>query len=1272
MAALRLFLLGTLDIRHDVQQVPKPPTLKSQALFAYLALHRQQPQRRERLADLFWGDRPERRARRSLTTALWHIRRCLPTEGWLLGDVHSAQFDPQADLWLDVAEFEALVARPELSCLQAAVALYRGDFMDGFYDDWVLNERYRLDTLFSEVLARLMMGLEAGGDYDGALAVGLRLLQHDPLREDAHRLAMRTFCRLGQRYAALEQYRRCQQIVQQELGAEPIAETAELYQAILDGRFEVGQPVAVPAVRVEGPPPLPPGYNPLDPVVRSPLVGREPEMAFLRERYEEARAGHGGLLLVHGEAGVGKTRLVEEFANHLRWQGVRVLWGRCYEFERLLPYQPLGEALQAVLATLAPGELTDFPGWILAELARLVPELWEKFPVLAAGSTAPLEQEQTHLFEGVARFLADLSRNSALVLILDDLHWATESTLQMIHYLARYLAAHPVLIVSTLRPEAVGQQSALASFQRQLGREGLARSWNLAGLSPQAIEALVVEMSGSNQAVAPLARRLHAETEGNPFFLIESLKALFDSGLVSLEGGAWRGDFAHISEAELPLPVGVSEAIQARVRRLDEEARQALAVAAVLGREFDFELLNAAWKQGEEATLEALDALLRRRFINEGSGVLGRDYAFHHHKIQEVVYAGLPLRRRQHLHVGVAQAMETLYASDLAAVAGELAFHFCQGRQADRAVRYLLLAGDQARLAYAHREAIDYYNQALALQKEQGEYELAGRTLMKLGLTYHTRFDFAQARRAFEEGFAQWQQAGRRDLPTALPPAPHALRFRWRCPYTLDPALCGEYVSGLVVEQMFSGLVSTAPNLDVVPEVAQRWQVLEGGCRYRFHLRPDARWSDGMPLTAHDFEYAWKRVLDPATGGIPSELLAIRGARAFYHGESGDADQVGVRALDAVTLDVELEEPVSHFLYVLTATNAYPVPRHVVEALGPAWTDVEKIVSNGPFRLAVWDRGAGMKLARNPFYAGRCRGNVEEVVLHFPQDGSTQDLLAPLEQYVRGELDVLTLTDASVHEGDRIRRQFAAEYLSTPWLFTTYLGFVTDQPPVDDVRLRQALALAIDRERLASVILCGMYTPGSGGFVPPGMPGHSPQLGFPYDPNRARQLLADAGFADGAGLPILEGLSVPPIDPLITQYLLTQWHENLGIQVAWDVADWPPFRRRLQQDPPHLYILARFADWPDPSYFLPPRNERPRTRWASQAYEDLVEKARQALDQEARIELLRRADQILVHEAPILPLFYGRQHLLVKPWVSSFPISALNGWYWKDTVIEPH
>lgn len=1276
MPALRLYLLGRLDIRYHGQVVPKPPTTNAQSLLAYLALHRERPQPRERLAALFWGERPERKARRSLTTALWHIRRSLPDEALLLSDVHSVQFDPQADLWLDLAEFEVLAARRELSSLQSAVALYRGDFMDGFYDDWVLNERYRLEMVFSEVLARLMAGLEAREQHDRALGVALRLLEHDPLREDARRLAMRAYCHLGHRNTALEQYRRCREIVGEELNTEPMEETTALYQDILDGRFEIGPTVEALAAERAAEPPRPPGQNPLDPVVRGPVVGRETELAFLRDRYQEARTGPGSLVLLPGEAGVGKTRLVEELADHLRWQGVRVLWGRCYEFERLLPYQPVSEALQTVLPTISPGDLTHLPSWILREVARLVPQVRDRQSEPRESSETFPDQQRAQLFEAVARFIAWLSTQSGLALMFEDLHWATESTLQMVHYLARHLADGHAVIVGTLRPEAVGPQHPLRAFQRQLTREGLVRTLELKGLSRQSVETLVTEMSGCGEAVAPLAQRLYEDTEGNPFFLIETIKALFEEKLIRLDGEAWQGDFAGVSRSELPLPAGVSEAIQARVHRLEPEARRALQTAAALGREFDFDLLAAAWHREEETTLEALDALLRHRFVDEGSAATARDYVFHHHKIQEVVYAEIPRRHRQRLHARAGRAMERLYEPDRQDVAGELAFHFSRARLADealaqKAVRYLLLAGDQARLAYARREAIDYYSQALALQKEQGEYEGAARTLMKLGLVHETHFDFTQARQAFDEAFALRQQASTRRADTSRSPAPHPLRIRWRSPYGLDPAFNREYASAVVLYQLFSGLVSEGPDLDLVPEVARRWEVSEGGCRYRFYLRPNARWSDGTPLTARDFEYAWKRQLDPAAGGPASNLLAIKGARAFHRGESIDPDRLGVRALDSSTLEVVLEEPVSYFLYELATASTYPVPQHVVAAQGPAWTDVDKIVTNGPFMLEPWERGESMTLVRNPLYPGRRRGNVERVVLRFPEPLSPHDLSEPLEQYERGDLDVLTLMDASVQEGDRLRRQFAAEYVSAPWLFTVYLGFVTDRPPFDDVRVRQALAMAVDREALADVALRGMYAPGTGGLVPPGMPGHSPGIGLPYHPRQARQLLAAAGHPGGRGFPDLEALRVPPIDPLITRYLQSQWQDNLGVSTGWNVLHWPPFCRRLQQDPPHLYILAQFADSPDPGIYLAIDDIRD-TRWERPAFEELTEKARHITDQRRRIELLRQADQILLQETPIVPLIYGRQHLLVKPWVSNFATSPLSRWDLRDTIIQPH
>jgi predicted ATPase/DNA-binding SARP family transcriptional activator len=756
VTSLQFYFLGPLDLRSGGQRLPRPPTLKSQSLLAYLALHRDRPQPRDRLVGLFWAERPERNARRSLSTALWHIRRCLPDDAILIADVHAVQFDRQADLWIDVEAFEVQVCRTDAASLVAALDLYRGDLLEGFYDDWILGERYRLESLCIEALARLMAAHEAAGDQRSALATAQRLLARDPLREDAHRLAMRAYSRLGRRNAALEQYERCREIVRAELGAEPTDETRALYKTLLSGEFEVEPVPETPFL--EAPFKARGGRSPLDVIAPVRLVGREHEMGLLREAWERARTGHRELVLLGGEAGVGKTRLVQEFANRLRWQGARVLSGRCYEFERALPYQPFGEALHAALPALSDDELTAFPHWAVAELARLVPEVQEriawtvdKAPAVRRAyerdkaQSAPepkplaLDQEQMRLFEGVTHLLAAMASRVPLLLLLEDLHWAGESTLGLLHHLARHLAGRPVLIVGTFRPEATGTEHPLQALRRRLAREGLARLVHLSRLPAAAVETMIVEMSGAGETVVPLARRLYRETEGNPFFLIEIVKALFETGVVRLEEGIWQGDFARISAGALPLPASVSEAIQARARRLDASTQEALGLAAVLGREFDFDLLNAAWGRGDEATLEALDCLLRQRLVQEGEGAGSSDFAFTHHKIQEVVYEAMPRPRRLHWHARAGMAMESVYPASLEARSGELAHHFERACLADRSlcdrtVTYLLQAGRQAVRQSAHQEAIAYYHRALDILHTLPEAEQRARQETELQL----------------------------------------------------------------------------------------------------------------------------------------------------------------------------------------------------------------------------------------------------------------------------------------------------------------------------------------------------------------------------------------------------------------------------------------------------------------------------------------------------------------------------------------------------------
>jgi oligopeptide transport system substrate-binding protein len=859
-------------------------------------------------------------------------------------------------------------------------------------------------------------------------------------------------------------------------------------------------------------------------------------------------------------------------------------------------------------------------------------------------------------------------------MVLEDLHWASESTLQLVHYLARHLIGHQILMIGTFRSEAVGMEHPLLGLRRRLTKEGLAQSLRLSRLPSEAVEELVLEMSGAGEAILPLAGRLAEETEGNPFFLMEIVKALFEMGTVRVERDSWQGDFARISEDELPLPVAMSEAIQARVRRLDEDSQEALRVAAVVGREFDFELLKAVWGRDEEEVLETLDDLLRHRVIEEGSGAMGRDYAFTHHKIQEVVYSALPRRHRQRAHALVGGAMESIYGPEPEELAGELAYHFLEAQRHDKtltekAISYLLQAGDGARTFYAHEEAIDHYEQALALLREQGEYERAARTLMKLGLTQHNAFDFKAARRAYQEGFVLWQRAGATEV--AVPPAaaPHSLRVIWTEPVTLDPAIAFLSRDVEVIRQLYSGLVQTSPQMEVLPDVGRSWEVSEGGRRYVFHLRDDIRWSDETPVTAGDFEYAWKRLLDPATSSPSASLLYdVKGAKAFHQGEASDEDQVGVRALDEVTLAVELQGPTSYFLHVLACVPTYPMPRHAVEAHGEAWTKAGNIVTSGPFRLEAWNQGESMVLVRNPEYHGRFTGNLERVEIPLLADRST-----PLEAYKADSLDVLYVRYLSEAEAARALQQYAGEWVSVPRLWTSALGFDVSRPPFDDVRVRRAFVFATDREALCQGRRPAHSSPAMGGFVPPGMPGHSPGIGLPYDPERARQLLAEAGYPHGGGFP-----PIAAVQPFLTCYepileqLQGQWLANLGVDVTFERVESEVYWDRLASARPQVFPSAWAADYADPDDFLRGATFRQETRWQHEVYDRLVEEARRAMDQRERMELYAQADRILVEEAPILLLFHEGEDLLVKPWVRRYPTSPECLWFWKEVILEPH
>jgi ABC-type oligopeptide transport system substrate-binding subunit len=537
---------------------------------------------------------------------------------------------------------------------------------------------------------------------------------------------------------------------------------------------------------------------------------------------------------------------------------------------------------------------------------------------------------------------------------------------------------------------------------------------------------------------------------------------------------------------------------------------------------------------------------------------------------------------------------------------------------------------------------------------------------MKLGLAYHDGFDYREARRAYEAGFELWQQVGEHRAATPLPPAPHPLRVRWLEPTTMDPTMSPDSHTSALMSQLFSGLVALSPQMSIVPDVAYAWDVSEDGRRYIFHLRDDVRWSDGVPVTAGDFEYAWKRTLAPDSGSPSAGYLhAIRGAEAFHRGD-GSRDAVGVCAEDEVTLAVTLEEPTGYFLQLLVRPDYYPLPRHVVEAQGTDWTELAHFVTNGPFRLERWQPGERLVLRRNPDYHGRFQGNVEQVELFPRTDWSTR-----LQMYTDDALDVLGITFFPSDKREMARQRHADECVSWPILETCYLVFDVSRPPFDDARVRRAFALSTDRQAIAEVATEGHAATASGGLLPPGMPGHSPAIGLPYDPERARRLLAEAGYPEGRGFPAVDALAFQAVEGRMS-YLGAQWRGTLDVEVTWRTPAWAAFLDQLRNERHHILCVMWVADYPDPDNFMRVSRAEVWSHWRDERYDSLVAEAGRVMDQEERMALYRQADELLVAEAPILPLLYERRHLLIKPWVRHYPITASRAIFWKDVILEPH
>jgi predicted ATPase/DNA-binding SARP family transcriptional activator len=712
----KILLLGAPRIERDGVPV-EVDTRKAVALAAYLAVTRR-GHTRDALAGLLWPEYNQGRARAALRRTLSSLGKGR-AEGWLRADRESVDLAHDA-IEVDVVRFQELLGdckrhgHPEsevcpecLPPLTEAVALYRDDFMAGFglrdsvaFDDWQFFQSESLRRELAGALERLARGRGALGEWEAAVAHARRWLALDTLHEPAHRLLMALYAWSDERAPALRQYRECVRVLDQELGVAPLEETTLLYRAIQENDLpprpvlsdprspgETGAPYESPAGTSTA----------LRRATDNPLVGRDPEWEALLESY--ASVGEGGrVVVVEGEAGIGKTRLAEEFVAHLRENGATTVVARCYAGEKNLAYGPLVEGLSAAIGRGNGDRLRELPAGSLQEAARLLPDLAPDSP-----PATPLDTPgaRSRFFGEVVRvLLAVLDGPPPGVLFLDDLHWADDASLSLLTYLVRRLDDKPLFVLLTWRAEDEAHH--LRELLAEARRSGVAKALTLERLGPRSVEELV----GHAVPLAPtLGPRLSDETEGLPLFLTEYLAAV-EKGDLGVEDDTWT------------LPGGVQDLLRTRLGTVGETAGQVLAAAAVVGRSFDFDTVRSASGRGEEETLDALEELTSRGLIREVGDAAGGApaYDFDHDKLRTLVYEETSLARKRLLHRRTAVALSgQARGREADSLAGQIARHHrLAGRDAE-AARYFQLAGDYARGLHANSEALSHYEEALAL-----------------------------------------------------------------------------------------------------------------------------------------------------------------------------------------------------------------------------------------------------------------------------------------------------------------------------------------------------------------------------------------------------------------------------------------------------------------------------------------------------------------------------------------------------------------------------
>lgn len=691
---MQINLFGNLRITFEGVPVTAVNTNRMQSLIAYLILHGNTQQARERLAFTLWPSSSESQARTNLRQLLHHLKRALPAGcNSLVITNLSVEWRQDPMCAIDAVNFKSMVAEAgtaraeqdrarEMRLLENATQIYEDDLLPALYDDWLVPFREDYRRRITEVLQRLAAIFEEQNEYAVATRCAERLVTMDPLCEPHHQLLIRLHAANRDRSSALRAYHRCMRILRRELGVKPDPATQELFSRILRG--EAGSPAemsnAVPSAGG--------GRLGLQLQKAQPLIGRAEEWEQLSSAWQAALESGPRVALVLGEPGIGKTRLADEFYQSCVRQGHAAARSRCYTGQGQVAYAPIADWLRSDAVRAG---CTNLRAQQLSELARLVPEIHEQFPSLEPpqpGKVKPLVESWHRLHFHESLSAAFQKSRKPMLLHMDDMQWCDLDSFEWLNALLNSGASAGILLLGTARAEETDREHPFARFLAGLRQSGIVLEIQLLPLDVEETSELA-----RLEAAKPLDDANLGEifrfTQGNPLFIVESVRA----GLQSLR---------------------VHAVIAARLAELSAPAYELAGIASVVGRPFSFELLEKATDWEEDDVSSALDELWRRRII-EGCGP--SEYDFTHDRLREVACAELSLVRQRYLHRRVARALSEVYQSDIDDWSGQIASHFERAGVPDEAIEHYQRAAAHARRRYADTEAAELLRRALRLCK---------------------------------------------------------------------------------------------------------------------------------------------------------------------------------------------------------------------------------------------------------------------------------------------------------------------------------------------------------------------------------------------------------------------------------------------------------------------------------------------------------------------------------------------------------------------------